>query len=216
MSESFDALSASTGIALPATLRHLIDSGAASYDDPERTAMAALYDVEWLSAGQAQQVIDRWLNPARQNGNLFLPFARSGAGDAYCVVRLRSGEEGVCMVWHDRPVSHLRYASFDRFVAAEYVTVFADLALIDDDDGDPVAFLRADVARVAGSLDPSLLAVLDDCLDKPAAEHPYRQGTKGRVEMVTALIGQDEEAALQARLGIADPLAFDVRARWES
>lgn len=216
MSDSFDALSASTGIALPATLRRLIDSGAASYDDPARTALAGLVDFEWLSAGQAQQVIDRWLNPLKQDGNLFLPFARSGAGDAYCVVRLRSGEEGVGMVWHDRAASDLCYASFDHFVVGEYLAVFADLGLIDDDEDDPVAFLRADVARVIGLLDPSLQAVLNGCLEKTPAEHPYRQGPKGRVEMLTALIGQEEEHALFSRVSTLHPLAFEVRARWEA
>lgn len=216
MSDSFDVLSARTGIALPATLRRLIDSGAASYADPERTALAGLYDFEWLSAGQAQQVIDRWLNPVKQDGNVFLPFARSGAGDAYCLVRLRSGEEGVGMVWHDREASDLCYSSFDHFVVGEYLAVFADLELVDDDADDPVAFLRADVARVAGLLDPSLHSVLEGCLGKPPAAHPYRQGPNGRVEMVMALIGQDQEAELYASLGIADPLAFTVKARWEA
>lgn len=215
MSESFDALSASTGIALPATLRRLIDSGAASYDDPERTAMAALYDFEWLSAQEAQQVIAGWLNPVKQNGNLFLPFARSGAGDAYCLVRLRGGEEGVCMVWHDADTSALHYASFDQFVVGEYLNVFAELDLLDDDDGDPVALLRADVARVSALLDPALQGVLLGCLDKTPAEYPYQQGPKARVEMVRALIGQEELNAMNAAVCVPDPVVFDVVARWD-
>ncbi|NHZ99580.1 SMI1/KNR4 family protein [Massilia sp. CCM 8734] len=214
MSESFDALSVATGLALPATLRHLIDSGANSYDDPGRAALSALNDVEWLSAQEAQAVVAGWLNPVKQNGNVFLPFARSGAGDAYCLVRLRSGDEGVCMVWHDSGASQLHYASFDHFVVGEYLNVFAELDLLDD-DGDPVAYLRADVARVTGLLDPALRSMLLGCLDQSPAEHPYRQGPKARVEMVRALIGQEEFNALYSQVSIPDPVAFDVVARWE-
>ncbi|NHZ43950.1 SMI1/KNR4 family protein [Massilia aquatica] len=215
MSDTFDALAASTGIALPTSLRHLIERGANSYDDPERTAMAALYDFEWLSAPEAQAVIAGWLNPVKQNGNLFLPFARSGAGDAWCLVRLRSGEEGVCMVWHDAGRSTLHYAGFDHFVVGEYLNVFAELDLLDDDDGDPVALLRADVARVSALLDPALHSVLSDCLDKTPAEYPYQQGPTARVEMVLALISQDELNALTSTLSMPDPVVFDVVARWE-
>lgn len=215
MSNSFDALSAATSIALPASLRHLIERGANSYDDPDRTALSALYDFEWLSAAEAQEVVAGWLNPVKQNGNVFLPFARSGAGDAWCLVRLRSGEEGVCIVWHDADTSTLHYASFDHFVVGEYLNVFAELDLLDDDEGDPLAFLRADVARVSDLLDPALQGVLSGCLDKSPAEYPYRQGPKARVEMVRALIAQDEFNALNATVSNPDPLAFGVVARWE-
>jgi hypothetical protein len=209
-------LSAATGIALPAALRQVIARGGNSYDDPKRTALSALYDFEWLSARQAQEVVAGWLNPVKQNGNAFLPFARSGAGDAYCLVRLRSGEEGVCMVWHDAGASHLDYASFDRFIVAEYLNVFAELDLVDDEAGDPVACVRTDVARVIDLLDPALQSMVLRCLDKSPAEHPYQQGPKGRVEMVMALIGQDELNALCSQVNIADPSAFDVVARWEA
>ncbi|NHZ66744.1 SMI1/KNR4 family protein [Massilia genomosp. 1] len=215
MSESFDALAASTGIALPATLRHLIERGANGYDDPGRTALSALNDVEWLSAREAQAVVAGWLNPVKQNGNVFLPFARSGAGDAYCLVRLRGGEEGVCMVWHDAGTSTLHYAGFDQFVVGEYLNVFAELDLLDDDDDDPVALLRADVARVSDLLDPALRSVLSGCLDKTPAEHPYQQGPKARVEMVRSLIGQDELNAMNSTVSVPDPVVFDVVARWE-
>ncbi|MFB9240474.1 SMI1/KNR4 family protein [Massilia antarctica] len=215
MSESFEALATSTGIALPATLRQLIGSGRTSYDKPDCMALSALYDFRWLSAQRAGEVIASWLNPVKQNGNVFLPFGRSGAGDAYCLVRLRSGEEGVAMVWRDRSASRLRYASFDHFVVAEYLAVFADLDLLDDDAGDPAACLRADVAKVAGLLDPALERMLHACLDKPPSGHPYRQGPASRPEIVFSLISQAEEEALYARVSMPEPLAFDVVARWE-
>lgn len=215
MSESFDALSAATGITLPATLRHLIGRGANSYGDPERTALAALYDFEWLSAPEAQEVVAGWLNPVKKNGNVFLPFASSGAGDAWCLVRLRGGEEGVCMVWHDADTSTLHYASLDHFIVGEYLNVFAELDLLDDDDGDPVALLRADVARVSDLLDPALQSVLSSCLDRSPAEYPYQQGPKARVEMVRALISQEELNAMNAAVCVPDPVVFDVVARWD-
>ncbi|NHZ80252.1 SMI1/KNR4 family protein [Massilia sp. CCM 8695] len=216
MGESFEALSATTGIALPATLRHLIESGRTGGDDPERTALSAVYDFEWLSAQRAGAVIAGWLNPVKQHGNVFLPFGRSGAGDAYCLVRLRGGEEGIAMVWRDCSASRLRYASFDHFVVAEYLAVFADLDLLDEDAGDPVACLRADIAKVADLLDPALQGMLHGCLGKPPAGHPYQRGSTARSETMLSLISQVEEEALYARVSIPEPLAFDVVARWEA
>ncbi|MDQ1815610.1 SMI1/KNR4 family protein [Massilia sp. CCM 9210] len=216
MSDSFDALAASTGIALPPALRALIESGRASRDDPDQMALLAMYDFHWLSAQRAGEVIGEWLNPVKQKGNVFLPFARSGAGDAYCLVRLYSGEEGVCMVWHDSGASHLHFSTFDRFVAGQYVAAFANLTELDEEAGDdPEGYVRADVARVIDLLEPALQDLLRACLAKPLMERPYKLGYRARPEMVLSWISQDEEEALWAQVGNADPVSFDVVARWE-
>lgn len=94
---AFEVLSSEVGIVLPDLLRKLLGSGKTEYASEWQSTwrdrmlqgaapFSSLYDFEWIDAIQARQEIERWLNPKVQNGKNFLPFAQSGAGDAYCLL----------------------------------------------------------------------------------------------------------------------------------
>lgn len=214
---TFDTLVTSTGIALPPTLARLMASGRTSYDpDPAQAALNALYDFSWLTPERAAEVIAGWLNPQKQHGNVFLPFGRSGAGDAYCLVRLKDGEEGVCMVWHDSSESTLDFASFDDFVCGGYLTVMANLELLQEDAGaDPASCVREDIAKVIDLLPAERAMLLRDCLVKSVTHRAYKHGPRSRPEMVLSWIDQAEEEALQETIARPERLPFKVVARWE-
>jgi hypothetical protein len=126
---SFDDLSRRTGIEIPPLLAQLLAGG-----PPE---LASFSDFEWIDAAEAAGTIDEWLDAKWQDGRRFLPFAQSGAGDAYCLMPLDGtgtgtggGDTvGVAFVWHDAEESRIEHASFSDFVCAKFLQTFADMEL---------------------------------------------------------------------------------------
>jgi hypothetical protein len=211
--DTFTDIARRAGFTLPAELAAWHDTGLTGSDNMR--AMAAVYDIEWISAETSQQTIDEWLNPAAQHGNRFFPFAESGAGDAYCVVKLASGQEGVALVWHDADTSSIEYASFADFVAAAHLRSYADLSHLDEADEDIAAFVRSSLAVSTRSLPASHRDAILTPAQAEVSRLPFKSGPKARPEMVPALLAQDVAEAQAATFMLAEPVEFPVVARWE-
>lgn len=134
----YQALSAETGIALPPLLQSLIAHGRTQYGldwsstwrerslrDPP--AFISWYDHEWIDGAASRACIADWLHPDHQDGRRFLPFAETGAGDAWCLMPIDGHAVGVALVRHDDGSGELCYASFDDFVCTRFVELFADM-----------------------------------------------------------------------------------------
>lgn len=220
---TFSALADAGGIALPATLRQLIDAGWTGYgadieawraDWKARTlaaqpVLSCVYDLEWIDAKQAGEFIGEWLNPAFQHGRRFLPFAQTGAGDAYCLTPLANGGAGVALVWHDRGSSRIEAASFDAFVYEALVRSAADFSHLIDDDFSPaeaVQCVAANIAALKGYLPEAMKAGLE-CMLADALPEPN--------EKEAVMIGEETAQAALALLPEVEDAAFAVVARWE-
>lgn len=210
---TFTDIARHAGFTLPAELAAWYEAGATGSDDTR--AMAAVYDFEWISPETSQETIDEWLNPAAQDGKRFFPFAESGAGDAYCLVRLTDGREGVALVWHDSETSSIDYASFADFVVASHLSSYADLSHLGGDDEDLAAFVRASLAVTAASLPASHAEAMLAPAQSEVSQMPFKAGPKARPEMVPALLAQDAAEAQAAGFRLAEPVEFAVVARWE-
>lgn len=209
--DTFTDLARRAGLTLPVELAAWYRAGVTGTDDAR--AMAAVYDFEWITPQACQQTIDEWLNPAAQHGNRFFPFAESGAGDAYCLVRLADGREGVALVWHDSETSSIAYASFADFVAATHFSSYADLSHLDEED--PGAFIRASLAVTASSLPASHADAMLAPAQGEVVRLPFKAGPKARPEMVSALLAQDAAEARAAEFMLVQPVEFAVVAQWE-
>ncbi|MBN7136761.1 hypothetical protein A7A76_18615 [Lysobacter enzymogenes] len=148
MTPTFESLAAHCGIALPPMLARLHADGRTRYganrEDWQanwreytlraQPLLSSVYDFEWIDAAKAERIVEEWLHPRFQDGRAFLPFAISGAGDAYCLMRNAAGEmAGAGMVWHDRGDSAMEAASFEQFVFARLVESALDLEHLLDD-----------------------------------------------------------------------------------
>lgn len=168
MTSGFESLSAQSGIALPPMLARLLAEGRTRYGADRadwqanwrdytlraRPLLSCVYDLEWIDAAQAQRIVAEWLNPRFQHGRAFLPFAVSGAGDAYCLMRAPQGAVEVGMIWHDRGESAMEAASFEQFVFSRLVESAHDFEhLLDDFSADEArACVLANLQAVAGFL----------------------------------------------------------------
>jgi hypothetical protein len=168
----FEALASSTGIALPPLLRQLLATGKTMYG-PDWAAtwrerclhtpppLISCRDFEWMDADQARTTIEEWLHPDFQAGKRFLPFAESGAGDAWCLVPLDALDgapsAGVALVRHDAASSEIGHASFADFACVQLLHALADISHWLGEDGlseqEAWAMVRADVSQVAQGLD---------------------------------------------------------------
>jgi hypothetical protein len=137
------AISAKFGIVIPTVLESLIDSGAASYPadfnknssqilTTNPPALWATYDLEWLDDNAPSGVLSEWLAPEYQHGNFFVPFAQSGGGDIYALIKLASGEQGGALLWHDNPESEINYLSFEDFICGRFLDAMTDLSHLED------------------------------------------------------------------------------------
>ncbi|MDR3158364.1 MAG: SMI1/KNR4 family protein [Zoogloeaceae bacterium] len=138
------AISARFGIVIPTMLESLIDSGAASYPadfnknfsrilTTNPPALSATYDLEWLDDNEPSSVLSEWLAPEYQHGNFFVPFAQSGGGDIYALIKLASGEQGCALLWHDNPESEINYLTFEDFICGRFLDAMTDLSHLEDD-----------------------------------------------------------------------------------
>lgn len=224
---AYEALSADTGIALPPLLRAFLASGHTVYG-PDWAAtwrqrclqdpplLTSLGDFEWLSAQDSREVVQQWLNPQAQGGRRFLPFAQTGAGDAWCLTPWGEGAVGVALVLHDAAHSRVLHRTFDDFVQAGVLAACAELGqgLPDFSDAELLQSLQADVARVTAAMEAGPAAALQALCRRPLALREFRDGPRARPRQVRALLSQDELAVALAALPAVD-LAFPVVARWE-
>ncbi len=227
--EIFSQLATETGIALPPLLRSLIASGKTTYgpdwsstyqqrmlNDPP--ALISIDDFEWIDGEQARANIESWLNPSAQSGRVFLPFAQSGAGDAFCLIRHGVAEIGVAMIWHDDDESEMGYASFDDFVCSQFIETFSDLshAVSDDCTAEEVAIqVRMDVASVTELMDVRTREYLRELSARPLVERSYQRGPRSKPEQVPSFISQAEMDVALAKFPKPNVPPFSVVARWE-
>lgn len=207
---SFDALSRRTGIEIPPLLAQWLAGGP--------PALACLGDFEWTDASEAAATIDEWLDAKWQDGRRFLPFAQSGAGDAYCLAPLEGGTVGVAFVWHDSDESSVGYASFADFVCARFLESFADLSFLEDwdlEEDEMAGRVIADVATVTAFMDADTAAWLQGLSRQPIESRAYKTGPRARPEQVPSLISQAQLEEELKRFERQDAKFFPVRPRWE-
>ena len=219
---TYAELAEASGIALPGALRQLIDAGLTGYGDIEawrsdwkgntlaaRPVLSCMADLEWIDAGQASETVQEWLNPAYQHGRRFLPFAETGAGDAYCLTPTADGGIGVALVWHDSDDARIEWASFDAFAFDALLRSAQDCTHLIEDGFSPeesVTCVRENIHVLKAYLPDAMRAGLDRLLADAAR---CATGEPG------ALAGPDAVLAAEALLPPVDDETFDVVARWE-
>ncbi|MEN5162442.1 SMI1/KNR4 family protein [Achromobacter kerstersii] len=221
---SYPALAQAHGIPLPALLRHLIEAGLADYGADVKAwvadwranklaaqpALSCIDDFEWIKADEAAETIDEWLNPAYQHGRRFLPFAQTGAGDAYCLTPLSNGGVGVALVWHDADTSKIEAVSFDVFAYEAVVRSAGDASHLIDDGfsrAEAAQCVAANLRAVAPSLPQDLRAELDGIAR-------LLTGSDGQADGPALVPAAAVDAAL-ARVPAVQDAPFVVVARWE-
>ncbi|MDR2013207.1 MAG: SMI1/KNR4 family protein [Rhodanobacter sp.] len=211
---SFDKLSEATGIALPPTLAQWISNRLNCYDDWQANwrermlysppALISTYDFEWVSVESSQENIDSWLNPQRQNGMRFLPFAQSGAGDAYCLIPVSVDTLAVALIWRYDFAGTLDWLgrSFDEFVYLRMLETCADFShLVDENFSQEEAYqcLRADLSTMIQSLPEPFSEQLRSLLSRPIMRKKVRTWDGKFTENPTLLSDQelkDEKARI--------------------
>lgn len=211
--DKFAEVAGQAGMDFPVEMQRLIELDLNRYEDQRLTAFSANHDLEWIDALDATAIIETWLCARFQNGARFLPFAESGAGDAYCFIQLPSGEAGIGLVLGDSVMSHIEYTNLGNFFFAKLVEAFSDLSDLSQDD--PVTALTVDVDSVRWFLTLDQQRMLDTLLAKPPVSRPYRYGPKAPIEQIVSLVSQEEMKILLATSKLADPIAFAVVPPWE-
>lgn len=224
----FESLAAETGIELPPLLRSLLSTEKTVYglawqstwrekclNDPP--PFISFYDFEWIDADESRQQMDRWLNPNAQRGQKFLPFAQSGAGDAYCLVPIDDQLVGIARVWHDAETSQINYRSFTDFTCVGFLETFADMSHIADNFSEQEAFqsLQADVFQVTQFMNEENRIYLQSFCREFPIYREFRNSPKSRPESVLSLISQDQLAVELLKFPAPGIAPFPVVARWE-
>lgn len=217
---TYESLAARTGIPLPPTFARLIADGKTRYgenlDDWKanwsdytlraQPLLSCAYDLEWIGPEQAEEIAEAWLNPGFQHARAFVPFAISGAGDAYCLMTTAAGTIAVALVWHDRDDSAIETASFEHFVFTKLVESAADFEHLLDDFSPAqarecvLANVRAAAAYLPANLNHALAALISSRL-------PDDESDSAMISQVTA----------QAAFGVLPAFAqerFAVVPRW--
>ncbi|NVE01448.1 SMI1/KNR4 family protein [Massilia sp. BJB1822] len=225
----FEALASQTGISLPPLLKNLLAFGKTAYGSDwsatwrERMlaggpAFICWYDFEWLDAADARREVGEWLNPEAQDGKRFLPFAQSGAGDAYCLMPVDENSVGVALIFHDRETSRMIHRSFEDFVIAGYLECFANLDHLADDDfseDEILQCLKADVHGVTALMTEKQGAYLRSLCEQELAKREFHPGPKARPEHVLSLISQEQLEKELAAVPMPDLAPFSITAAWE-
>lgn len=220
---TFAELAEDCGVALPGMLARLIDAGRTGYGEDSaawradwkgntlaaRPVLSCMDDLEWIDAHQARETAEEWLNPGYQHGRRFLPFAETGAGDAYCLTPTAGGGVGVALVWHDSGDARADWASFEAFVFDALVRSAADVGHLVEDGFAPaeaVACVAANIGALKEYLPLDMQASLDRLTAgaSPVPEHGS-----------TAWI---DEASVNTALALLPPVQeapFEVVPRWE-
>lgn len=223
----YQQLSVDTGIALPALLRDFLASGLTVYGPDWASTwrqrylqspplLTSFWDLEWLSAQESRDVIEAWLNPTAQQGRRFLPFAQTGAGDAWCLMPMDGGKVGVVLVWHDAAESRIDYQCFADFVCAGFLNAFADLGHAPEGFSPAQALqsLRTDVLQATRYMEAGLAAYLQAKSDAPLVQRAFQDGPRAQPRLVDSLLSQHELEIELQKLAPAG-MAFPVIARWE-
>lgn len=217
---TFASLAARTGIALPSSFIRLQADGKTRYGDnledwksnwleyslKAQPLLSCAYDLEWIDPRQAEEIVEGWLEPRFQDGRRFMPFAISGAGDAYCLMPTAGGGIGVGMIWHDRGDSAIESASFEHFLFATLVESAADFEHLLDDFSPAqasecvLANMRAAAAYLPMELNLALAELIPP--DPPGDED------------ATGMISQALVDAALSVLPAFEPMRFPVVPRW--
>lgn len=228
---SFQHLSAATGIPLPSMLQQLVEDGKTRYGESRADwqenwrdrllttppALSCAYDLEWIDAQDAQESIDDWLNPTAQMGLTFLPFAQSGAGDCYCLIKTPE-LAGVGRVDHDGSEFFIAHASFEDFVFYQLLESLADFShLVDEDFNEEEAYrcVVADVQCLRSYFSGERASKLALFSKRPLSYSEVQRPCRKQVERMPHLITQQELNAEFAALSKPPDKGFGLKARWE-
>ncbi|KRA20918.1 SMI1/KNR4 family protein [Lysobacter sp. Root604] len=216
----FEMLAARTGIALPSSFIRLQADGRTRYGDnledwksnwleyslKAQPLLSCAYDLEWIDPAQADEIVEGWLNPRFQDGRRFLPFAISGAGDAYCLMPSADGGVGVGMIWHDRDDSAIESATFEHFLFAALVESAADFEhLLEDFSPAQARECVLSNIRVAAAYLPMELNL---ALAESIPQDP--PGDEGATGMISRALVDATLSVLPA----FEPTRFPVLPRW--
>ncbi|MES2610009.1 MAG: SMI1/KNR4 family protein [Pseudomonadota bacterium] len=231
MLQTLDALAADAGIALPPLLRHLVAADATVYGPDwastwrERCLGApppliSCSDFEWLDAQGVRTTAGEWLNPAFQNGQRFVPFAESGAGDAWCLVALEGAPEpGVALVLHDNDASEVGYRSFQDFACVQLLHALADLSDWTGEDGfsaeQACQVVSTDVDQVAAGMDAATGSWLRSLSHAQPLLRDVRDGPRAQARNVLSLLSQEALQQALCRFVRPDVAPLAITARWE-
>jgi hypothetical protein len=214
----FQTLALEVNIPVPTELACLILRGLTSYDQGvEKSAFRSTYDFEWITIDEARAFVSDWLNPRFQSGHLFLPFAISGAGDAFCIIQLNDAQHTTCcaMVPHDDDTCNIYDRNFADFATTRLIEAMSDLShLADDVDEQSLAeYCRQDVRDTAACLPKDhaqhLLALAESELKSVEVMYGRRK------QLVPALLSGVESDAAFARYKNPSPIAVTIVPPWE-
>ena len=226
--QEFEALSSETGIVLPSLLQKLLATEKTLYG-PEWSStwrermlqgaapLSSLYDFEWLQAVDARRDIQEWLNPASQNGKVFLPFAQSRAGDVYCFMPLNESSMGVALIRHDHETSQISYVSFDDFVVIRFLETFANLNhLVDEFSEKEIGqCIKSDVWFVTELMSAQNQNYLRGLCNHSLMPREFHHGSKLRSQNVLSFISQEQLETERAKFPCPDIAAFSIVPRWK-
>ncbi|AXA56698.1 hypothetical protein CEQ51_21325 [Pseudomonas thivervalensis] len=208
--EAFQNLARRIDIEFP---EHLAALMGIAHTAPSKAALSSLVDFHWLDAEEAEREINEWLNPDDQQGRTFLPFAATGGGEPYCLVRLENGTSGIAQVLHFAQPSSLAHADISSFVTREYVRVATDLSWLPPQKDFSIA-LKSEVALIETALLPADYALLEALFSRLCIAMNYQAGPQGISKIVKAFISQEEEESLAARLRHPNPTEFEALRAW--
>lgn len=225
---AFEGLAARTTIALPPLLRDLLQAGRTAYgpdwssrwharylEDPP--ALVTCPDLEWIDGATSRGLIDEWLNPQLQGGRSFLPFAQSGAGDAFCLMPLADGAPGVALIRHDASTSEIRYRSFSDFVCVQFLRAFSGLDHLQDDFSEQQVLqaVHEDVAQVGKFMEQERRDYLLSFCRHTPSRRPCRDGPKAGPRTTLSLISQAQLEAELLNFPSPGNGPFPIAAPWE-
>jgi len=202
----FESIASENGIPLPDLLRNLLIAGATEYGADwsstwrERClnnppALISCHDFEWIDATASLREIKDWLNPDAQGGKKFLPFAKSGAGDIYCLMPLvgSDGEQfiGVAYIWHDDDRHRIRNRSFTDFVCSSFLESFADLESSFPSQ-EALQSIKADVEQVTRFMSTEHRNYLRGFLQFPLLERAVQDGPRSQPHKIWSLISGEQ------------------------
>lgn len=223
-------LAEKAGLPLPLALSQLFADGRTCYgktreewrltwrdrmlNDPP--ALISTYDFEWLGESDIFETMEEWLAPEWQGGRRFLPFARTGAGDVFCLTALQEASPSVACIWHDSSESETCATSFSDFIYLRLIDALGDYSHLTEaglDEEEGRRCLIADIRGLAPYLPTAQAEMLLTFCDHPARHVEKAEGR--RSVSVPCLISGNE--ALKARSLIADCAAspFQITPRWE-
>ncbi|PII81357.1 hypothetical protein BMH32_06155 [Leucobacter sp. OLJS4] len=225
---AFEILAARVGLPVPALLRTWIADGRTQLptaldmtlseflaDSP--LALVGRPDLEWLSPAEAATAVDDWLFADAQAGTRFLPFARSGAGDVYAVIRTPDERTACGMVWHDDETSEFASPDFASWAAVAFAETMTDLGPVTGRvaDGRAVEALRTDLQQAASCFSPEIANTLTDWSLRRTRIRPFRAGPRARPSDAESLISQQEFEAFAGQLELREPIELAITPPWE-